>query len=126
MVSVVDANSFSEDFQSFDSIARRGQEMDRTDERMLSQLLADQVEFANVLVVNKTDLLSDEQLAEIIREVLDGALLRDDEFRAGPTAWLNLADPLPSWQGQNAGPTFDEEADRIQREAELSEWQEFR
>ena len=67
MVTVVDANTFAEDFQSFDSLARRGQEMDRTDERMLSQLLADQVEFANVLVVNKTDLVSAEQLEELQR-----------------------------------------------------------
>jgi len=43
---------------SFDSLAQRGQEMDKTDQRMLSQLQVDQVEFANVLVVNKVDLVT--------------------------------------------------------------------
>lgn len=55
MVTVVNANAFSENFLSFDSLAQRGQVMDQSDERMLSQLLPDQVEFANVLVINKTD-----------------------------------------------------------------------
>jgi len=67
MVTVVDSRAFLEDFLSFDSLAQRGQEMDKTDQRMLSQLLADQVEFANVLVVNKTDLVTGEQLAELQR-----------------------------------------------------------
>ncbi|MEM7456413.1 MAG: GTP-binding protein [Planctomycetota bacterium] len=65
MVTVVDAAAFPDDFQSFDSLAQRDQEMDESDERMLSQLLAEQVEFANVLVVNKTDLVSNEQLAAL-------------------------------------------------------------
>jgi len=50
---------------SFDSLAGRGLEMDGSDQRMLSQLLADQVEFANVLIVNKTDLISEEDLEKL-------------------------------------------------------------
>ncbi|HBE67601.1 MAG TPA: hypothetical protein DDW52_05565 [Planctomycetaceae bacterium] len=65
MVTVVDSGTFLQDFQSFDSLAQRGQEMDATDQRMLPQLLADQVEFANVLVLNKTDLVDDAQLSEL-------------------------------------------------------------
>ena len=293
MVTVVDSRAFLEDFMSFDSLAQRGQEMDKTDQRMLSQLLADQVEFSNVLVVNKIDLVTGEQLAELqrllrelnpqavqvvaqygevdlghifdtklfdeikasatrgwrsdwvtkvsevdeygfssivyrnrrpfhperlhqliwgdqlseiarikgfvwlanrhdmagfwslagrihslvafsrwyialdhdrwpwddrrmldrlkglwkepygdrrqeivligrnldedrIRKLLDDALLTDDEFQAGPRAWTELPDPLPSWQVPNAASMVDEEAERIQREEELSEWQEFR
>ena len=293
MVSVVDAGAFMDDFQSFDSLAQRGEEMDETDHRMLSQLLAEQVEFANVLVVNKTDLVSDEQLADLqgvlkqlnpeavqitseygevdlshifdtqlfdevkaaatpgwrsdwvskeseadeygfgslvynsrrpfhpqrlhqlmwsehlseiarikgfvwlasrhdmagcwslagrihsmpafapwymaldhdlwpwedrpmidrlkslwqepygdrrqeivligrhlnedhIRKLLDEALLTDDEFEAGPESWANFADPLPSWQPETPKFEFDEEADRLHREEEMSEWQEFR
>lgn len=293
MVTLVDSGAFLDDFHSFDSLAQRGQEMDETDQRMLSQLLADQVEFANVLVVNKTDLVSDEQLADLqkllkqlnpgavqitaqygevdlrhifdtqlfdevqasatpgwrhdwvtkasesdeygfgsivyntrrpfhperlhqliwsdqlsavarikgfvwlanrhdmagywslagrihslvafspwyisldhdrwpwedrrmidrlkglwqepygdrrqeivligrhlnenrIRQLLDEALLTEDEFHAGPSSWVNFADPLPSWQVDDTANNYDDEADRIQREAELSEWQEFR
>jgi hypothetical protein len=61
-----------------------------------------------------------------IRKLLDDALLTDGEFQAGPRAWIELPDPLPSWQVSNAASMVDEEADRIQREEELSEWQEFR
>ncbi len=293
MVTVVDSRAFLEDFLSFDSLAQRGQEMDKTDQRMLSQLLADQVEFANVLVVNKTDLVTGEQLAELqrllrelnpqavqvaaqygevdlrhifdtklfdevkaaatpgwrsdwvtkvsevdeygfrsivyrnrrpfhperlhqlvwgdqlceiarikgfvwlanrhdmagfwslagrihslvafspwymaldhdrwpwddrrmmdrikglwqepygdrrqeivligrnlnedrIRKLLDHALLTDKEFKGGPTAWREFTDPLPSWQAQESAFLYDEEAERLQREQEQTEWQSFR
>ena len=293
MVSVVDARAFLDDFDSFDSLAQRGQEMDETDQRMLSQLLAEQVEFANVLVINKTDLVTEEQLADLqkilkqlnpealqiasqygqvdlrhifdtklfdevkaaatpgwrtdwvskeseadeygfgsfvytrrhpfhpqrfhrlmwgdqlselarikgfvwlatrhdlagvwslagrvhslaafspwymaqdhdlwpwedrpfidrlkglwqepygdrrqeivligrnidegrIRECLDEALLTEEEFAAGPESWASFADPLPSWQPDEPAFEFDEEAERLHREEEMSEWQEFR
>lgn len=37
-----------------------------------------------------------------IRKLLGDALLTDDEFQAGPRAWTELPDPLPSWQVPNA------------------------
>lgn len=293
MVTVVDAGAFMDDFGSFDSLAQRGQEMDEADERMLSQLLADQVEFANVLVINKTDLIGDEQLSHLqkllkqlnptavqipaqygevdlrhifdtqlfdevkaattpgwrtdwvtkasetdeygfssmvyqsrrpfhperlhqmmssdhlsgiarikgfvwlanrhdmagywslagrihsltafspwyssidhdrwpwedrpmidrlkglwqipygdrrqevvligrhfnedrIRQSLDEALVTEDEFDGGPSTWVDFKDPLPSWQVDGPTMEYDDEAARIEREAELSEWQEFR
>ncbi len=293
MVTVVDAGAFLKDFDSFDSLAQRGQEMDETDERMLSQLLAEQVEFANVVVVNKTDLVGEQQLAEVqkllkqlnpdalqltteygkvnlrhifdtqvfdeekaaatpgwrsdwstkvsesdeygfssfvynsrkpfhpqrlqqliwgeqlagiarikgfvwlasrhdmagfwslaghihslvafspwyvvldhdhwpwedrpmidrlkglweapygdrrqeivligrnideakTRHLLDEALVTEDEFQAGPSAWEHFKDPLPSWQSADAAIEYDDEAERLAREEELSEWQEFR
>jgi len=293
MVTVVDAHALLDDFLSFDSLVQRGQEMDKTDARMLSPLLADQIEFANVLVVNKTDLVSTEQLAEVenllqqlnpqavqiaaqhgevdlrnifntklfdeviasatpgwrsdwvtknaevdeygfrsfvyrsrrpfhpqrlhrliwgeqlgelarikgfvwlagrhdtagfwslagrihslvafspwymaldhdrwpwddrrmmdrikglwqepygdrrqeivligrnlnedrIRKLLDHALLTDKEFKGGPTAWREFTDPLPSWQAQESAFLYDEEAERLQREQEQTEWQSFR
>ena len=58
--------------------------------------------------------------------VLDEALLTDAEFHAGPSSWVNFADPLPSWKVDNTVIEYDEEAERIQRESEFSEWQEFR
>jgi hypothetical protein len=61
-----------------------------------------------------------------IPKLLNDELLTDDEFQAGPRAGIELPDPLPSWQVSNAASMVDQEADRIQREEELSEWQEFR
>ncbi|MEM8734409.1 MAG: GTP-binding protein [Planctomycetota bacterium] len=292
MVTVVDSAAFLKDYESYDSLAGRGQEMDGSDHRMLSQLLADQVEFANVLILNKTDLVSESQLAELqrmltqlnpdaiqlqaeygqvelrhifdthlfdehkasstpgwrsdwvsktseadeygfssfvfnrrrpfhperfhqliwgdqlgeiarikgfvwlatrhdmaglwslagkihsliafspwyisldhdhwpwddrpmidrlkalweppygdrrqeivligrhldepaLRRILDDALLTDEEFAAGPEAWSTYIDPLPSWESEDRSGQFDDEADRLQREEELSEWQEY-
>ena len=62
MVTVVDAHRFTEDFNSTDLLADRGQETGPDDERTLVDLLVDQVEFANVLLINQTDLVSDEQV----------------------------------------------------------------
>ncbi len=62
MVTVVDAHRFTEDFNSTDLLADRGQETGPDDERTLVDLLVDQVEFANVILINKTDLVSDEQV----------------------------------------------------------------
>ncbi len=293
MVTVVDAGAFLKDYDSYDSLAQRGQEMDESDHRMLSQLLVEQVEFANVLIVNKTDLVSEEQLTDLqdilkqlnpqavqitsqfgevdlrhifdthlfdeekaaatpgwrsdwvtkeseadeygfssfvytsrrpfhpqrlhklmwgdqlnevarlkafvwvasrhdmagvwslaghihtlfafspwfmaldhdlwpwedrpmidrlkglwqepygdrrqeivvigreldeqhIRNLMDAALLTDEEFSDGPEAWGSYPDPLPSWRPGEPEFEFDEEADRLQREEEMSEWQEFR
>jgi hypothetical protein len=61
-----------------------------------------------------------------IRKRLDDALVTDDEYQAGPSAWNEFHDPLPSWAIQSENSTYDKEADRIHREEELSEWQEFR
>lgn len=293
MVTVVDAGTFSEDYASFDSLAQRGEQMDELDHRMLPQLLAEQVEFANVLIINKTDLIDAEQLAKLqnllkelnpeaiqvtarygevdlqhifdtrlfdsdkasatpgwrsdwitktsesdeygftsfiyrsrrpfhperlhqlmsdaqlshidrikgfvwlanrhdvaghwslagrvhslaafgpwyasldqdrwpwedrsmidrlkklwqlpfgdrrqevvligrhleddrIQQLLDRALVTEDEFLAGPTAWAEFMDPLPTWQPEYPNLEYDEEAARRHLEEELSEWQEFR
>jgi G3E family GTPase len=57
MVSVLDARSFLDDFASVDLLADRGQVAGEEDERTLADLLVDQVEFADVLVINKADLV---------------------------------------------------------------------
>jgi len=61
MVTVIDADKFIEDFQSLDDLKDRNAELGEDDERTLSDLLIDQVEFANVIVVNKCDLVTREE-----------------------------------------------------------------
>ena len=56
MVTVVDAAKFLDDFTSVDDLKNRQLALNEQDERSLSDLLIDQIEFANVLVVNKVDL----------------------------------------------------------------------
>jgi len=70
MVTVVDACSFLDDYASAENLRERGIAMGADDHRSIANLLLDQVEFADVLVVNKTDLVSvadRERLAGILR-----------------------------------------------------------
>ena len=65
MVTVVDAGNFMRDFGSWDDLADRRIGLDDEDDRNVVDLLVDQLEFANVVVVNKTDLASEERLREL-------------------------------------------------------------
>ena len=57
MVTVVDAARFLDDYHSPDSLLDRKQALGEEDERQVVDLLIDQIEFADVIVVNKVDLL---------------------------------------------------------------------
>ncbi|WP_436775945.1 GTP-binding protein [Yinghuangia sp. YIM S09857] len=57
MVTVVDASAFPADVASGDDLAERGLAAYRDDDRTVSDLLIDQVEFADVIVLSKTDLV---------------------------------------------------------------------
>lgn len=62
MVTVVDAERFPSDFNSTERLHDRDQEVDADDTRSIVDLLVDQVEFANVILLNKTDLVDDTQI----------------------------------------------------------------
>jgi len=53
MVTVVDCANLLADFGSEDTLAQRGETAGEGDERQLANLLTEQIEFANVIVVNK-------------------------------------------------------------------------
>ncbi|CAM4335752.1 GTP-binding protein [Paenibacillus tarimensis] len=65
MVTVVDAYRFWHDFSSGETLLDRGQEVGQEDHRDVVDLLIDQIEFCDVLVLNKCDLVSEEDLAEL-------------------------------------------------------------
>lgn len=65
MVTVVDAHNLLTDYGSTDFLADRGQTVGAEDDRRLVSLLTDQIEFANVIVVNKTDLVDAARLAQV-------------------------------------------------------------
>jgi G3E family GTPase len=69
MVTVVDANRFWHDFASGESLLDRKEATDETDIREVVDLLIDQIEFANVIVLNKTDLVEQHDVHEL-RDVL--------------------------------------------------------
>jgi len=66
MVTVVDAFNILDELQSLDSLADRQMAVSEDDERSIAHLLLDQIEFANVIVVNKTDLATPEQLGRVV------------------------------------------------------------
>ncbi|MEM8656943.1 MAG: GTP-binding protein [Pseudomonadota bacterium] len=54
MVTVVDAVNLLQDYSSHDFLRDRGETMGEADERTLVHLLTDQIEFADVVILNKT------------------------------------------------------------------------
>ncbi|APA86182.1 GTP-binding protein [Paraburkholderia sprentiae WSM5005] len=67
MVTVVDAFNFLRDYASADALAERGIAVDEDDDRTIVEILIEQVEFCDVLVVNKIDLVSADELARLQR-----------------------------------------------------------
>ncbi|MEL7348281.1 MAG: GTP-binding protein [Pseudomonadota bacterium] len=62
MVTVVDAVNLLKDFSSHDFLSDRGETMGEEDERTLVHLLTDQIEFADVVILNKVADAAPEQV----------------------------------------------------------------
>jgi G3E family GTPase len=62
MITVVDAFRFWTDYESGETLLERKQTDDVHDVRDVSDLLIDQIEFANILLISKTDLVTAEYL----------------------------------------------------------------
>ncbi|ALM82743.1 zinc metallochaperone GTPase ZigA [Bordetella sp. N] len=76
MVTVVDAFNFLRDYGSQDSLEARGESLGDEDERTVVDLLVEQVEFCDVIVLNKLDLVDDAERARLL------AILRTLNSRA--------------------------------------------
>ncbi|WP_298830662.1 GTP-binding protein [uncultured Planococcus sp.] len=61
LVTVVDGYAFWQDFASGESLLERQQEAAEGDVREISDLLIDQIEFADVILLNKVDLVAPEE-----------------------------------------------------------------
>ena len=62
MVTVVDAVNLLKDYSSHDFLRDRGEVMGEEDERTLVHLLTDQIEFADIVILNKVDDATREQV----------------------------------------------------------------
>jgi G3E family GTPase len=85
MVTVVDVNRFWHDFSSGESLLDRKEATDEMDTREVVDLLIDQIEFANVILLNKIDLVAADDVAEI-RSVIrklnpDAKIIETDHSR---------------------------------------------
>ncbi|WP_208589628.1 GTP-binding protein [Gracilibacillus suaedae] len=93
MVTVVDANRFWHDFGSGDSLLERQQAVGDEDTRNIADLLLDQIEFCNVLILNKTDLVKEEdlqKLEKVIRKLQPEAkIIRTQHSKVDPKEIVN-------------------------------------
>jgi len=108
MVTVVDAANFERDFGSPEKLRDRGQEVGPDDERSIVDLLVDQIEFADVILLNKIDAADEAARARIIsgiKALNSQAVLIESTFgKVEPSAILNTgrfdiesAEQMPDW-----------------------------
>jgi G3E family GTPase len=87
LVTVIDCKNFISDFTSLDDLADRDQALSKDDQRGVVDLLVDQVEFANVIVLNKCDLASEEEILKIegrVKHLNPGARIIRSSFGKVP------------------------------------------
>lgn len=87
MVTVVDAANVLKDYSSTDFLADRGESLGDDDRRPLVQLLVEQIEFADVIVLNKMSALSPDDhdtVRKLIRALNADADLVETDFGKAP------------------------------------------
>ena len=93
MVTVVDAVNLLKDYSSHDFLRDRGEVMGEEDERTLVHLLTDQIEFADVVVLNKVSAAQPAQVdaaRKIIRSLnADARIIEADYSEVSPKDILN-------------------------------------
>jgi G3E family GTPase len=65
MVTVVDAANFLVDYEQAHALKDTGESLGEEDERSVTDLLVEQVEFSDIILISKTDLVSSEQLKRL-------------------------------------------------------------
>lgn len=114
LVTVVDAVNFLADFEAAQDLAERGESLGEDDERSVADLLIEQVEFCDVLVISKTDLVTSQQLQRlmaILRSLNSRArIIHADKGKVDITQILNTglfnfeqAQQAPGWLAELRG-----------------------
>ncbi|WP_270169470.1 GTP-binding protein [Paenibacillus sp. SYP-B4298] len=93
MVTVVDAFHFWQDYNTRETLKDRNQDAGEGDTRGVVHLLIDQVEFCDVLILNKCDLVSEDELNKLemaLRGLQPRArIIRTSQGKVDPKAILN-------------------------------------
>lgn len=108
LVTVVDASTIYEEMTTMDSLTNRGWEADVQDARTVAELMCDQIEFANVIVLNKCDTISpdeQEKVEYLLKKMNPNAVLYRSTFgKVDPRLLLNTklfslaeAEKAPQW-----------------------------
>ena len=124
MVTVVDAANLTRDFSAQDFLKDRGAALGDEDQRSLVQLLTEQIEFADVIVLNKVSSATPDQLASaraILRALnADAAIVETDHGQVDPRAIMGTG--RFSFEAAHRHPTWVKElygfADHTPEDAE--------
>lgn len=119
LVTVVDAPSFLDDFATLDKVEDRDPTAPAEDRRNIVDLLVDQVEFADVLVINKSDLVTAREIDLVkarLRALNPAArLVVTQHGRVEPSLVLGtglfnweLSTTLPAWERELSKPHVPE------------------
>ncbi len=114
MVTVVDALNFLNDYMESAELSERGLNATDTDERTISDLLINQIEFADVLIVNKCDLVTKSDLTRLVKILHhlnpNAAIVRSKFVTVEPSKILNTgrfqfdrAAEAPGWMKELRG-----------------------
>ncbi|GAA4786751.1 zinc metallochaperone ZinU [Olivibacter ginsenosidimutans] len=111
MVTVVDCFNFFKDFGTHETLQDRALTDDAYDHRTIVNLLTDQLEFANVIILNKTDLVAETTIGTLeaaIRKLNPGAhILRSSFGKVNPSAILHTG--LFNFETASASPGWKQE-----------------
>lgn len=114
MVTVVDAVNFLKDYDEAKYLQETGESLGDEDERSVADLLVDQVEFADVILVSKTDLVSGGEVNRLtailetlntqarIIPIANGKVDTDDVLSTGSFNF-ERAQQAPGWLAQMRG-----------------------
>jgi G3E family GTPase len=108
LVTVVDASSMNEEMLTMDLLTARGWQADVRDERTVAELMCDQIEFANVIILNKCDLITieeQEKVQYLMKKMNPTAIIyRSSYGKVDPLLLLNTrlfslaeAEKAPEW-----------------------------
>jgi G3E family GTPase len=122
MVTVVDAYRFWHDYSSGETLLERSQAVGEDDTREVVDLLIDQIEFCDVLILNKCDLVEEEELEElegVLRTLQPRAkLIRTAKGEIDPNEILNTslfdfeeASQSAGWMKEMAAPAHTPETE---------------
>ena len=124
MVTVVDATNFFRDFGSHETLIDRDLTDIDGDDRTIVNLLTDQVEFANVIVLNKVDAVSEEHLGILkstLKKLNPGADLVETNFsKVDPKRILNTG--LFDFEEAEASAGWIEELNKDEHTPETEEY----
>ncbi len=114
MVTVVDASNWLKDYLEAKTLKEKGMAVSDEDGRTMVDLLIDQVEFANVIIINKVDLVEAREvgrLVTILRKLNPDAAVVETEQGRVPLKYiintglfdLESSATLPQWADELAG-----------------------